>query len=79
MFGLFKKKPKEPTAPEILDINGTPIFEGDVVTSQRYDLGECKVILEELHYYYESVEKGERVSFTRMIDAITGYQKVEKK
>lgn len=79
MFGLFKKKPKEPTVPQISDINGVPLEEGDVVISQRYDLGESKIILDGLHFYYESIETGEKISFTKMVDAITGNQKVEKK
>ena len=76
MFGLFKKKPKEKQAPKLLDLNSNPINEGDIVTSLRYDLGECKVVLEDLTYYYESVESGERVSYARMVDAITENQKV---
>jgi len=76
MFGLFKKKPKEKQAPKLLDLNSNPINEGDVVTSLRYDLGDCKVVLEELVYFYESIETGERVSYVRMVDAITENQKV---
>ncbi len=79
MFGLFKKKPKEPTTPQISDINGEALAEGDLVISQRYDLGECKIVLEGIHFYYQSVESGEKVSFTKMVDAITGFQKVVKK
>ncbi|MGW8121034.1 hypothetical protein ACV07N_00130 [Roseivirga echinicomitans] len=79
MFGLFKKKPKEKQVPKLLDLNSNPINEGDVVTSLRYDLGECKVILEELVFFYESIETGERVSYVRMVDAITENQKVLKK
>ena len=76
MFGLFKKKPKEKQAPKLLDLNSNLINEGDVVTSLRYDLGDCKVVLEELVYFYESIETGERVSYVRMVDAITENQKV---
>ncbi len=76
MFGLFKKKPKEKQAPKLLDLNSNPINEGDVVTSLRYDLGDCKVVLEELVFFYESIETGERVSYVRMVDAITENQKV---
>ena len=57
MFGLFKKKPKEKTAPQLFDINGVPIQEGDTVVSQRYGLGPSKVILEGLEWFYESIEK----------------------
>lgn len=76
MFGLFKKKPKEKQAPKLLDLNSNPINEGDIVTSLRYDLGDCKVVLEELVFFYESIETGERVSYVRMVDAITENQKV---
>ncbi|MFT6827214.1 MAG: hypothetical protein ACJAZV_000495 [Roseivirga sp.] len=76
MFGLFKKKPKEKQAPKLLDLNGNPIVEGSIVTSLRYDLGDCKVELVELEYFYVSIEKGERVSYVRMVDAITENQKV---
>ena len=76
MFGLFKKKPKEKQPPKLLDLNGNPIVEGSVVTSLRYDLGDCKVELVELEYFYVSIEKGERVSYVRMVDAITENQKV---
>ena len=76
MFGLFKKKPKEKQPPKLLDLNGNPIVEGSVVTSLRYDLGDCKVELVELEYFYVSIEKSERVSYVRMVDAITENQKV---
>lgn len=77
MFGLFKKKPKEKQPPKLLDLNSNPINEGDIVTSLRYDLGQCKVVLEGLEYFYESLEKqGERVSYVKMVDAITENQKV---
>ncbi len=75
---LFKKKPKEKQPPQLLDLNGNPILEGDRVESKRYELGECTVELEGLEYFYQSVEKEDRVSYTRMVDAITGHQKVLK-
>ena len=75
---LFKKKPKEKQPPQLLDINGNPILPGDRVESQRYELGECTVVLEGLEFFYQSVEKEDRVSYTRMVDAITGNQKVLK-
>jgi len=77
MFGLFKKKPKEKQPPQIQDLNGKPIKAGDRVTSLRYELGACKVVLEGLEYFYESEEKeGERISYVKMVDAITENQKV---
>lgn len=78
MFGLFKKKPKEKPLPQLTDLNSKPLKEGDLVTSLRYDLGKCKVVLEGKEYFYESLETGQKVSFTRMVDAITESQKVLK-
>lgn len=77
MFGLFKKKKKEKQAPQLLDINGEPLNEGDKVEVLRYDLGECILTLEGLHYYYESAT-GEKISYAKMIDASTEQQKVRR-
>lgn len=76
MFGLFKKKPKEKQLPRLLDLNNNPIVEGAVVKSLRYEIGECTVELDGLEYFYVSKKSGERVSYTRMVDAITENQKV---
>ena len=76
MFGLFKKKPKVPTPPRLLDLNNNPIVKGAIVKSLRYELGECTVELEGLEYFYVSKKDGQRVSYTRMVDAITENQKV---
>ncbi len=78
MLKFFKRKPKEKQPPQLLDINGVPILEGDVVISQRYELGTCKVVLEGLQYFYVSESTGQKVSYVKMIDAITGHQKVKK-
>ncbi|MEO9872202.1 hypothetical protein [Ekhidna sp.] len=78
MFGIFKKKPKEKLPPEILDVDGVQILEGDEVLAQRYELGKCTVELEGLQYFYVSQHSGKKVSYTKMIDAITGDQKVKK-
>ena len=78
MFGIFKKKPKEKKPPVLADLNNKAIGEGDIVTSLRYDLGKCRVVLEGLEYFYESLSSGERVSYLRMVDAITENQKVLK-
>ncbi|MEP2025392.1 MAG: hypothetical protein ABJH98_09780 [Reichenbachiella sp.] len=77
MFGLFKKKKKEKQAPQLLDINGELLEEGDKVEVLRYELGACTLILDGLHYYYESTS-GEKVSYAKMIDASTEQQKVRK-
>ncbi|NVK83996.1 MAG: hypothetical protein HWE21_06720 [Cytophagia bacterium] len=76
MFGLFKKKPKEPTLPKLLDLNNNPIVEGSLVKSLRYELGECVVELDGMEYFYVSKKTGQRVSYVRMVDAITENQKV---
>lgn len=76
MFGLFKKKPKEKQPPKLLDLNGSPIVEGSVVKSLRYELGECVVELDGLEYFYVSRKDGQRISYTKMVDAITEQQKV---
>ena len=76
MFGIFKKKPQEKHPPSLLDLNGNPIVEGATVKALRYELGECDVILEGLEYFYVSKTSGEKVSYARMIDAITENQKV---
>jgi len=78
MISFFKKKPKEKQPPQLLDAEGVPIFEGDTVESHRYELGTCKVELEGLQYFYVSVESGKKISYVKMIDAITGNQKVKK-
>ena len=78
MIKLLKKKPKEKQPPQLLDIEGNLIVEGDVVESQRYDLGKCDVILEGLQFFYVSQSSGKKVSYVKMIDAITEQQKVKK-
>lgn len=77
MFGLFKKKKKEKQAPQLLDIDGVPLMEGDKVEMLRYDLGVCTLTLEGVHYFYESAS-GDKISYAKMIDASTEQQKVRK-
>ena len=82
MFGFFKKKKKDENGvkplPELSDLEGIALKEGDIVEALRYDLGQCKLIVEDKKYYYESIATGERVSWARMIDAATNFQKVRK-
>jgi len=73
VFNLFSKKKKRPI---LLDIEGTPIGDGDLVESLRYDLGTCKVIFNEEGCDYVSNETGRKVSWLLMIDASTERQKV---
>jgi hypothetical protein len=74
LFNLGKKKSRI----KFYDFDGQPLKEGDVVLSLRYDLGECRIIMTEDGYAYESVKTGEKVNYAKMIDAGTGYQKVRK-
>ena len=62
-----------------MDLNGEILEPGDIVESKRYELGDCEVILEGLQYFYVSKDGSQKISYTRMIDAITGNQKVVKK
>jgi len=77
MLKLFQKKPKKKQPPQLLDINGLPIEEGLQVMAHRYELGKCIIELDGLHYYYISLETQQKMSYTKMVDAITGNQKVE--
>ena len=81
MYNLFKSKKardNHQSRPQLLDLDKNPLSAGDKVKSLRYDLGLCKLILEEDTFYYESLESGEKVSWVRMIDAATEMQKVKK-
>lgn len=78
MIRFLKKKPKKKLPPQLLDMDGNLIQEGDEVMSLRYELGKCKVILEGLQFFYISLHSEQKVSYTKMIDAIEGRQKVKK-
>ena len=78
MVRLFKKKQKDKSAPQLFDLDGNEIVAGDEVMSYRYELGKAKVELEGVEYFYVSLSSGIKVSYTKMIDAITSYQKVKK-
>ena len=77
MAGLFSSDRKKSKL-QFVDLEGQALKEGDVVMSLRYDLGEAKILKTEKGMVYESVLTGQRVSWSRMIDAATGYQKVRK-
>jgi hypothetical protein len=81
LFDFFKKSNgtarKEPVL-EMTDMYNNPLQEGDTVEAMRYDLGRCKVVKAEKGFEYESLATGQRVSYLRMVDAITGFQKVKK-
>ena len=76
MFGLFKKKKKEIS---LSDLDGNRLKDGDIVLSLRYDLGECRLMKTEDGYDYQSLATEEKVSWLKMIDAATEYQKVKLK
>ena len=78
MFGLFKKKQKTQEPKPLQDLNGLPLYEGDQVTALRYDLGISTLIMHEGIYHYQSNSDKRLVPYVKMIDAITGYQKVTK-
>ena len=59
-------------------MEGVPIESGDEVMAHRYELGKCTVELEGLQYFYVSQATGKKVSYVKMIDAITENQKVKK-
>jgi hypothetical protein len=78
MFGLFKKQKDKKPKVQFVDLDGNPLNEGDVVISQRYDLGKCTIGQDEDGYFYESIETGKRISWALMVDAATERQKVIK-
>jgi len=77
MAGLFSKKPRKNKL-QFVDFEGQLLKEGDTVMSMRYDLGECRIIDTDQGLAYESLASGQQVSYVKMIDAATGYQKVRK-
>ena len=77
MVGLFSKKSSKSKL-KFVDFDGQPLKEGDTVMSMRYELGECRVINTEQGMAYESISGGQQVSYIKMIDAATGYQKVKR-
>ena len=76
MSGLFSRNTKKNKL-QFVDFEGQPLKEGDTVMSLRYDLGECRIIKTGEGMAYESLGTGEKVSYARMIDAASGYQKVK--
>lgn len=82
MFSFLKKKNKHENGvkplPELSDLDGMTLKEGDIVEVLRYELGQCRIVVEDKKYYYESLTTGERVSWVKMIDASTNFQKVRK-
>ncbi len=78
MFNFFKRKKKAPKKPPLVDLNQSPLTAGDMVDCMRYEMGLSKVVQTVDGIEYESVATGTRVSWVRMIDASTEFQKVKK-
>jgi hypothetical protein len=74
---IFKRK-KRIHDNSFYDLNNNLLHDGDIVRSDRYNLGECRIIVDDGDLKYLSLETGDLVHWTRMIDAITGRQKVYK-
>lgn len=74
-FKLFSKKKKKK---QLQDLNGTPIHIGDKVNCLRYEMEESILLEGENGYEYESVKTKQKVSYAKMIDAATSFQKVKK-
>lgn len=75
LFGLIKEKKKKI---QLKDLNGNPLSAGDKVESLRYELGICTLIESENGFEYQSESTGQKVSYAKMIDAATTFQKVKK-
>jgi hypothetical protein len=74
-FKLFGKKKKKKA---LQDIEGNILQVGDKVDCMRYEMGESILLENENGYEYESVKDGQKVSYAKMIDAATSFQKVRK-
>ena len=75
VFNLFNKKKKRN---QLQDLNGALLLPGDKVDCLRYEMGESILLEGENGYEYESIKTGQKVSFAKMIDAATSFQKVRK-
>ncbi len=76
-MGLFKRK-KGKSKIQFTDLEGQALKAGDHVMSHRYDMGECRIVETDTGMAYESLATGQQVSYAKMIDAATGYQKVKR-
>jgi hypothetical protein len=80
MFSWFKKSKQPKAAPLLMeDMQGNLLEIGDLVEVQRYELGLCTIEDRGGEWHYKSIEKGESVSYVKMIDAHSKRQKVIKK
>ena len=76
-MGLFKRK-KGKSKIQFVDMDGQSLTAGDHVMSHRYELGECRIVNTDAGMAYESLATGQQVSYVKMIDAATGFQKVKR-
>jgi len=76
-MGLFKRK-KGKSKIQFADLEGQSLKAGDHVMSHRYDMGECRIVETDTGLAYQSLATGQQVSYVKMIDAATGYQKVKR-
>jgi hypothetical protein len=76
-MGLFNRK-KGKSKIQFTDLEGQALKAGDHVMSHRYDMGECRIVETDTGMAYESLATGQQVSYAKMIDAATGYQKVKR-
>ena len=74
---LFKRK-KGKSKIQFTDLDGQALKAGDHVMSHRYEMGECRIVETDTGLAYESLATGQQVSYAKMIDAATGYQKVKR-
>lgn len=74
-FKLFKKKKKKKA---LQDIDGNLLQVGDKVDCMRYEMGESILLEGENGYEYKSINSNKIVSYAKMIDAATSFQKVRK-
>jgi len=74
-FNFFKRTKKKK---QLQDIDGNLLSVGDKVDCFRYEMGESVLLEGENGYEYESIIAKQKVSYAKMIDAATTFQKVRK-
>ena len=62
----------------MVDLDGQTLVPGDTVESLRYGLGACLIIKGSDGLVYESLKTNKQVSWVKMVDASTKFQKVRK-
>ncbi len=81
MFSFLKLKKRQENGSNnvrFADMDGQALGEGDRVMAYRYELGESTIIKDGKTYYYQSDKTGEKISWSKMVDAATKFQKVKK-